>query len=111
MDTYFIFEIRPHYLDDIYVADLSIAEEYRTKCFESTESLSDSQYGKYIALRGVRLVTLKEYMENQLTFKKPQYLIRKSIGYDEISRIYRIKNKSEIEIDPISEPIEILNRV
>lgn len=91
-DPFAFFEIRPHYLDDIYVADLSISNEYRKNCFKTTDSLSEEQYGMFIALRGVCLVTLKEYIEEKMNFKEPQYLIRKDIGYDEVQRIYHIKN-------------------
>lgn len=97
-DDQLIFEIRPHYLDDIYVADLSIAQEYRRKCFESSEMLTDEQYNMYITLRGTKVVTLKEYMEKSMVFTSPQYLIRKDIGFDEIRRIYHIKRNKPMEI-------------
>lgn len=90
-DADLIFEIRPHYSDNIYVADLSTAEKYRSKCFESSNNrLNNKQYDRYIRLRGVRLVTLKEYIENDMEFKKLQYLIHKPIGFDEISQIYNV---------------------
>ncbi len=40
----------------------------------------------------VHIVTLKEYIENNLEFETPLYLIRKPIGYDEVDRIYEITN-------------------
>jgi len=97
-DDQLIFELRPHYLDDIYVAELRFSEQYRTECFKSTNHLSNDQYNKYIALRGLHMVTLKQYVENGSKFDKPQYLIRKSIGYDEINRIYHIRRKDTIKI-------------
>lgn len=96
-DDILIYVVRPHYLDDIYVADLSIAEKYRSDCFKTTKCLSNEQYDDYIALRGVKVVTLKEYIESKLEFEIPQYLIHKPIGYDEIQRIYHIKRNEPME--------------
>ena len=92
-DDRLICAIRPHYLDEIYVADLSISMDYRRSCFQNDDtkqSLSNSEYDMYITLRGVSVVTLKEYIEKSMCFKKPQYLIRNNsrIGYDEVMKIY-----------------------
>ncbi len=84
--------IRPHYLDDIYVVDLSPSNKYQDECFKSTKVLSQEQVNRGVALRGVHIVTLKEYIENNLEFETPLYLIRKPIGYDEVDRIYEITN-------------------
>jgi len=79
--------IRPHYLDDIYVADLSISENYRAQI----KNLSDAQYNMYAALRGAKFVTLKDYIENNMKFEQPQYLIRKNIGFDEVLELRKVK--------------------
>ena len=83
----YMIEIRPHYLDEIYVAELGIAEDYRQECFKTAEYLSNNKYNRYIRLRGVKIVTFKEYKRDNLHFKIPQILIRKEIGYDEIVKI------------------------
>ena len=98
-----LLEVRPHYSDEIYVAELGYAEAYRNICFETTDCLSDVQYNIYIGLRGLHLVTFKEYMErdpNLPAFKKPQILIRKPIGYDEIVTMWK-KNYATGEIEVV----------
>ncbi len=94
-------EIRPHYLDDIFVADLTSAIEYKRKCFEETPSatlLTDKQYDEYIARRGANVVTLEEYFTKQLCFANPQFLFRKPIGYDEITRVWHLTRDNMLEI-------------
>lgn len=93
--------IRPHYLDDIYVADLSISHNYKANCFSedpTLEELSDEQMAHVVALKGVRVVTLKEYIENNVCFQKPQYFLHHKIGYDEIQRMYHVRANQPIEI-------------
>lgn len=97
-DPYFVVEIKPHYIDNIYVADLSIANNYKNNLFKSDQTkniLTDEECRIFIALRGSKLIPLKDYMENGIEFATPQFLIRKSLGFDEINRIYHIKSKYE----------------
>jgi hypothetical protein len=91
-----ILAVRPHYVHEIFVADLSIADDYRDRCIEKSDSyLTDKEYNKYITLRGVNVVTFKDFMEKKApTIKKPQILIKCNFGYDEVTEIYfRVDNQ------------------
>lgn len=85
-------------MDNIYVADFSESIKYRKECFLTTDYLSESQYRRCIALRGIKIVTLKDYIEQKIIFLEPQYLIRKEIGYDEITKMWHITKGNPIDV-------------
>lgn len=97
-ETQVIAEVRPHYLDNIYVADLTESNKYKRECFLTTNYLSDLQYNRVMALRGIKIVKMKDYIEQEMSFDEPQYLVRGEIGYDEITKMWVISKNKSIEV-------------
>ncbi len=75
------YKIKPHYLDEIYVYELKYAKEYRDTFPKYPER---EQYNRWNVLKSKEIVTLKEYVEGDMNFEYPKYVIRSNIGYDEL---------------------------
>jgi hypothetical protein len=75
--TQLVLEIRPHYVDNIWITDFISLNQ------ESSE---------FKSLHDYPLIPLKEYLTTyigtSLEFRYPQYLIRKPIGYDELIKVH-----------------------
>lgn len=72
-----ILGIRPHYLNDIFVAEM--------KHYEKKDGLPSLRSGRSNTLRGLEVVSLAKYIEEGMGFEKPQYLIGKPIRASELT--------------------------
>lgn len=86
---YLFIELQPHYLDDIYVADLGPSRDFVKQCPGPDDGrLTTEEIMVATALKGARIVTFQEYVEQDMHFEHSQILIRRSLGYDEVAQVW-----------------------
>lgn len=80
----FVIRVTPKCANGIFVADISVRDEYKKIIFEENpkqERLSEAEYHECLRATGRTIVPIAEYAGD---FKKPVVLINRELSFDEV---------------------------
>jgi hypothetical protein len=85
-----VIKITPNCANDIYVADISVREEYKSKIFQNDskkERLSEEEYREFLRASGRTIIPISEYKND---YKEPVVLINRELSFDEVEVVINI---------------------
>lgn len=80
----FVIRVIPNRANGIYVADISVRDNYKKKIFENNpeqERMSDKEYHEYLRTAGRTIIPISEYRGD---YKKPVVLIKRELSFNEV---------------------------